>query len=76
MTGAHSRRMDTAHLTTGSWVRGALVVALLVDVLGQLAGVVPSGSVGMALSVATAGVLAAAAWIVVRSTRHGAAHTR
>ena len=63
--------MDT--LTTGSWVRGTLVLALLVDVLGQLAGVVPSGSVGMALSVAVAGVLAAVGWVAVRCARHSAA---
>ncbi len=68
--------MDTATLTTGSWVRGALVVALVVDVLGQLTGVVPSGSVGMALSVAVAGVLAVLGWCAVRWTRHSSAHTR
>lgn len=61
--------MDTAHLTPGSWVRGALVVALLVDVLGQIAGVVPAGSVGMAASVGVAGVLAAAGWLAVRGAR-------
>jgi hypothetical protein len=63
--------MDT--LTTGSWVRGTLVVALLVDVLGQLAGVVPSGSAGMALSVAVAGASAAVGWLAVRCARHSAA---
>ena len=68
--------MDIAHLTTGSWVRGALVVALVVDVLGQLAGVVPSGSAGMALSVAVAGVAAAFGWVAVRCARHSAAHSR
>lgn len=66
--------MDT--LTTGSWVRGTLVVALVVDVLGQLAGVVPAGSVGMALSVAVAGVVTACAWVAVRCARHSAAHSR
>jgi hypothetical protein len=68
--------MDTAHLTTGSWVRGALVVALVIDVLGQLTGVVPAGSVGMAVSVAVAGVLAVAAWVVVRVARHSPVQTR
>lgn len=62
--------MDTAHLTTGSWVRGALVVALVLDVLGQLSGVVPAGSVGMAASVAVAAVLAVAGWFAVRKARH------
>jgi hypothetical protein len=66
--------MDT--LTTGSWVRGALAVALVLDVLGQLVGVVPSGSVGMALSVAVAGVVAACGWVAVRCARHSAAQSR
>ena len=65
--------MDT--LTTGSWVRGALVLALVIDVLGQLTGVVPSGSAGMALSVAVAGVGAAVGWVAVRCARHSAAHS-
>jgi hypothetical protein len=68
--------MDIAHLTTGSWVRGALVVALVVDVLGQLTGVVPSGSAGMALSVAVAGVAAAFGWVALRCARHSTAHSR
>ncbi len=67
--------MDIAHLTAGTWVRGALVVALVIDVLGQLAGVVPSGSTGMALSVAVAGVAAAVGWVAVRCARHSAAHS-
>jgi hypothetical protein len=66
--------MDT--LSVGSWVRGALVVALLVDVLGQLVGVVPSGSVGMALSVVAAGVLAVVGWCAVRWSRHSSVPTR
>jgi hypothetical protein len=61
--------MDTAHLTTGSWVRGALVVALVLDVLGQLTGVVPAGSVGMAASVAVGAVLAVVGWLAVRKAR-------
>jgi hypothetical protein len=71
---AHARRLDT--LTHGSWVRGTLVVALVLDVLGQLAGVVPAGSVGIALSVAVAGLMAACAWVAVRSARPSAAHSR
>jgi hypothetical protein len=63
-------------LTTGSWIRGALVVALLLDVLGQLVGVVPSGSLGMAASVAVAGVLAVVGWCAVRWNRHSSVHTR
>jgi hypothetical protein len=66
--------MDT--LTHGSWVRGALVVALVVDILGQLVGVVPAGSVGMALSVTVVGVVAACAWVAVRCARPSAAHAR
>jgi hypothetical protein len=66
--------MDT--LSPGTWVRGALVVALLVDVLGQLAGVVPSGSTGMALSVAVAGVTAAVGWVAVRCARQSADRSR
>ncbi|HEY2221698.1 hypothetical protein [Actinomycetospora sp.] len=68
--------MDTAHLTTGSWVRGALVVALLIDVLGQLAGVVPAGSVGMAVSVAVAGVAALAAFLGLRTARNLSVRTQ
>lgn len=60
----------------GTWIRGALVVALVVDVLGQVAGVVPSGSVGMAVSVAVAGVFAACAWCAVRWGRHSSVPTR
>lgn len=63
-------------LTTGSWIRGALVVALVLDVFGQLTGVVPAGSLGMAISVAVAAVLAGAAWCAVRWTRHSSAPTR
>jgi hypothetical protein len=68
--------MDTAHLTTGSWVRGALVVALVLDVLGQLTGVVPAGSVGMAVSVAVAGIVAALGWLAVRVARRSPVQTR
>ncbi|NMO90710.1 hypothetical protein [Actinomycetospora sp. TBRC 11914] len=68
--------MDTAHLTTGSWIRGALVVALLVDVLGQLAGVVPAGSVGMAASVGVAGAVTVLAWLGVRWMRHSSVPSR
>ena len=68
--------MDTAHLTTGSWVRGALVVALVLDVLGQLTGIVPAGSIGMGVSVAVAGALAVAAWVAVRVSRHSPVRTR
>jgi hypothetical protein len=59
--------MDTS---PGAWIRGALVVALVLDVVGQLAGVVPSGSVGMAASVGVAGTVAVLAWLGVRWVRH------
>lgn len=65
--------MDTS---PGSWFRGALVVALVVDVLGQLVGIVPSGSIGTAVSVGVAGVLAGVAWCAVRWTRHTSVPTR
>lgn len=65
--------MDTS---PGTWVRGALVVALVVDVLGQLAGVVPSGSVGMAASVGVAGVMTALAWFGVRRAGNTSVHLR
>jgi hypothetical protein len=63
--------MDTS---PGTWIRGALVVALLLDVVGQLAGVVPSGSVGVAASVGVAGAAADLAWLGVRWMHHGSAH--
>ena len=62
--------------SVGSWIRGALVVALVVDVLGQLLGVVPSGSIGMAVSVGVAAVLAVVAWCAVHWSRHTSAPTR
>jgi hypothetical protein len=63
-------------ISTGSWFRGALVVALVLDVLGQVVGVVPAGSIGMAVSVGVAGVLAVVAWCAVRWTRHSSMPTR
>jgi hypothetical protein len=63
-------------ISPATWLRGALVVALVVDVLGQIVGVVPSGSIGMAVSVGVAGVLTVVAWCAVRWTRHPSVPTR